>query len=419
MFRYFDEPGRVLDPVMRPLKKGDAMARWLPKDIVVRLEWACKGGCDDHWFKMPVPASMASTEKLVEILLQAAKPTNLPSCDIPASMSADPEFVTRAVVRAVCFNCVAGKWGACWHIACLLFVLRYLVRGGDVSPTSKLCRWIMPSAKWLIEPSRQIPLSQMLRQGLQSRALSEVPRKLWFMDQRMVAFGGRSAIALPPTERSSGRDHPDKVRARAHLYDIARNHFHGEPCIPEWVYDTPTETLSQFRDQCTQGRRKKRAELLSGSIVAGLPTVAPSVPSVSNVVADPIVLLANAAKYSSMSDTELRQKCYVHAQHFPEDKMPSVAGGTTRSKDYAKQFMCPWHGFIEDRFHSVRGAAAVRSHFTPEGVCRDLGSLSGDDIMTYWLERWNLPGPGQSYQEVNPEAAAAAMKRKQRRSTAK
>lgn len=412
MFRHFDTPGRVLDPVMKPLKKGDAVARWLSLEMVGHLEWAHKPSGGQHWVRMPVPSSMASAGKIVECLLTAAKPTNLPSSDIPSSMSAEPRFIK--IERAVCLNCVAGNWGACWHIACLLFVLRYIVRGDldSASPTSKLCRWIMPSAKWMLEESRQIPFSHMLRVDMAARALSEAPRTLWFTDPRLIDIGGRSAIALPPRERAAVRNSPSKVAARAVLFGVAREHL-GEPCAAEWGWDTPEDEIRAFREECLEKRRKRRTAMFAGTVDAGIPTIAPVVRAAVDAPIDNVALLANAAKFSSMGGNELRDECNVYAQKHPKTRMPALAGGICNaSDDYAKRYMCPWHGPLVDRFHNAKGPGAGRSHFGADGVCRKVLRLSDGDAMTYWLKRWKLPGPGQTYYDANPDAVEAAGKRK-------
>ena len=156
-----------------------------------------------------------------------------------------------------------------------------------------------------------------------------------------------------------------------------------------------------------------RIELLSGTIAAGIPTVEPRVPVVAVTAADTFSLLANAAQFATMQSTQLREKCNVHAQQHPSMRMPAVAGGRQATPtDYGKPYMCPWHGDIEDRFRDVKGEASKRSHFTSEGICRALGKIGDGDAMTYWLKRWKLPGPGQTYYEANPEAAATAGKRR-------
>jgi 5'-3' exonuclease len=403
---------------MKPLVRGDAVARMLSLSAVASLLWAFKKNGSEHWIQMPVPPSMCTGTYLVRVLLVAEKPSCLPAADVPASISMDPCFV-RIVVATCDKECAAGQSGACWHVACVLFLLRYMLRGDldDASPTSKLCRWIVPSARWLLQPARSIPLAFMDRANLNARQVSAVPRLLWNADPQLLSIGGRASIALPHRERIAERSDESKRAARASLYRALSDHFKQE-CSAEWGWDKPTERLKEHKDSVVRKHKKMRTTLLSGAIPVGIQVSHSR--DTDAVAADPmhgLDILAGAAGFAGMNETQLRSAAYVWSQHHPSKRMPPLAGGA-RTKvegervDYAKDFLCPVHGRLSDLKRHATGPARSKSHFDAAGQCRTLASVTDKDALYWWLKKWKLPEAGQTYYEANPAAVASSGKRK-------
>ena len=370
LWRHWEQ--RELHPHMRPLVRGDAVARMLTFEQVRPLVWASKKGGLEHWVHMPIPASMASREYIIQICLRSGPATTLPAAQLPASMSTSVSF-TR-IIRAICI-CDAGTCGGCWHVACVLIVLRDILRGDieDASPTSKLCRWIMPSVRWMLQPGRAVPIAQLLRLNLHARKLQGPPRLQWNTDVRLAEIGGRAAVMLPQRERDAPRDSPAKVAARTALYDALRE-VYGEPCASEYAWDTPLSELEAWRAEVTERTKAARRQLLSGAASAGAQVAPPQPPVVldgdgdNDSGNDALDLLADAVKFEAMRDRDLQDACNVYAQKHPTVAMPPVAGGPHVSAqgagllvapsvhnplkpsqhDYAQQFVCPWHGPIID-----------------------------------------------------------------------
>ena len=406
---------RELHRFMKPLVRGEAIARMLGPSQVSNLVWASKPVGREHWIQMCIPASMSALTYTVQILLTAEKPSALSASDLPACIATDPCFVQ--IRTATCDKeCAAGQSGACWHVACLLFILRYLLRCEleDASPTSKLCRWIMPSARWMLQPARTTPLGFMARSNMSSRSVSAVPRLQWNNDPQLVAIGGRSSVALPARERAAPRDDPAKKLARERLFSALKAHFKQESAA-EWVWDTPPETLSGHRQSVSRRQKKMRADLLSGKVAVGV-EIKP-ISAAKRRSRDALGVLADAADFSTMGKVALRNACYVWSQHRPKVKMPQIGGGSRikmpgERVDYAKDYVCPWHGRKVDILRHATGTARNSSHFTAGGQCRSLLTLTESDAMFWWLKKWKLPSAGEDFYDANPEAEQQSGKRK-------